>query len=114
MGLFMMLWGGQKEAEDPAGIPLRQVVSDASRCVQCGICGYNCPVGIQVRDYARRGQQVTDSRCITCGACIEKCPRGTLRWGPAILVRDDNSLEVNTSALPDKWQLEPPHWGNDG
>jgi Fe-S-cluster-containing hydrogenase component 2 len=59
------------------------VAADASRCVQCGICGYNCPVGIQVRDYAREGKMVDDPRCVKCGLCIEKCPRGTLRWDTA-------------------------------
>ena len=78
-----------------AGSELLQVTADGSRCVQCGICGYNCPVGIEVREYARRGENVTDSRCIGCGACIEKCPRGTLRWGAAILIRADNTLEIN-------------------
>jgi ferredoxin len=86
---------------------LLQVTADATRCVQCGICGYNCPVAIPVREYARRGQNVTDPRCIACGACVAKCPRGTLRWGPAILVRADNTLEVNPHALPDSWQLQP-------
>jgi Fe-S-cluster-containing hydrogenase component 2 len=56
------------------------VASDAERCVQCGVCGYNCPVGIQVREYAREGKTVDDERCVKCGLCIEKCPRGTLRW----------------------------------
>lgn len=59
---------------------LGRVVPDASRCVQCGVCGYNCPIGIQVRDYAHRGLPVDDPRCITCGNCIQVCPRGTLRW----------------------------------
>ena len=57
-----------------------RVVPDASRCVQCGVCGYNCPVGIPVRDYANRGLAVDDPACITCGNCIQVCPRGTLRW----------------------------------
>jgi ferredoxin len=98
---------GRQEETNKAALPawatngvLPQVAADASRCVQCGICGYNCPVGIPVREYARRGQNVTDSRCITCGACIEKCPRGTLRWGPAVLVREDNTLQINPDALP--------------
>lgn len=82
-----------------------QVTADASRCVQCGICGYNCPVGIEVREYARRGQNVTDSRCINCGECVAKCPRGTLNWGPAILVRHDLRLEVDPDALPLLLQL---------
>lgn len=56
------------------------VASDPTRCVQCGVCGYNCPAGIQVRDYARQGIPVDDPRCVQCGLCIEVCPRGTLRW----------------------------------
>ena len=62
-----------------------RVHTDPSRCVQCGVCGYNCPVGIMVRDYARQGQVVTDPSCIQCGQCINVCPRGALRWGSAPL-----------------------------
>ena len=60
-----------------------RVAADATRCVQCGVCGYNCPAGIQVRDYARQGLTVDDPRCVQCGLCIEVCPRGTLRWDTA-------------------------------
>ncbi len=56
------------------------VTADPIRCIQCGVCGYNCPVGIPVRDYARLGLPVSDESCITCGQCIAVCPRGTLRW----------------------------------
>ena len=94
----------------PSGPPddgLYQVAADASRCVQCGICGYNCPVGIAVREYARRGQNVTDSRCINCGECIIKCPRGTLSWGGAILLRSNDTLEVNPNELPDDLGMGP-------
>lgn len=59
---------------------LGRVVPDPNRCVQCGVCGFNCPVGIPVRDYAHRGLAVDDPNCITCGNCIQVCPRGTLRW----------------------------------
>lgn len=93
------------EIDDPG--TLYQVTADATRCVQCGICGHNCPVGIEVREYARRGENVTDCRCINCGTCITLCPRGTLRWGPAILVRADNSLEIDPISLPDRLQLTP-------
>ena len=71
-------------AKDPAAVEppiyLGRVAADAIRCVQCGTCGYNCPVGINVREYARQGLSITDAACITCGNCIEVCPRGTLRW----------------------------------
>lgn len=57
-----------------------RVASDPTRCVQCGVCGYNCPAGIQVRDHARRGKAVDDPRCVQCSLCIAVCPRGALRW----------------------------------
>ncbi len=58
-----------------------QVVPDPFRCVQCGICSYNCPIGIDVRRFAWQGKSVQDSHCITCGECIARCPRGVLRFG---------------------------------
>ncbi|MCA9934740.1 MAG: 4Fe-4S binding protein [Anaerolineales bacterium] len=75
------------DATGVADAPIQEmglVVPDAKRCVQCGVCGYNCPVGIPVRDYARQGLPVTDPACITCGNCIQVCPRGTLRWETAV------------------------------
>lgn len=57
-----------------------QVVPDPARCVQCGICTYNCPVGIDVRAHAWQGIPVIHSQCITCGECVARCPRGVLRF----------------------------------
>lgn len=56
------------------------VVAEAVRCVECGICSYNCPLGIDVRSRARRGLPVADAHCLTCGECVARCPRGTLRF----------------------------------
>ena len=56
------------------------VESVAGRCVQCGICSYNCPVGIDVRSYSRRALPVLESHCILCGECVARCPRGVLRF----------------------------------
>ena len=56
------------------------VVPDAPRCVQCGICSYNCPIGIDVRKHAWLGTPVSNSRCLTCGECVKRCPRGVLRF----------------------------------
>ena len=57
-----------------------QVVPDAARCVQCGICSFNCPIGIDVRRHAWMGEAVVNSRCLTCGECVARCPRGVLRF----------------------------------
>ena len=56
------------------------VAAEPGRCVQCGICAWNCPMGIDIRAYSREGRAITDSRCILCGACVARCPRGTLRF----------------------------------
>jgi heterodisulfide reductase subunit C len=57
-----------------------QVVPESTRCVQCGICSFNCPIGIDVRRYAWLGKEVNDSYCLTCGECIQRCPRAVLRF----------------------------------
>ncbi len=56
------------------------VTPDSSRCVQCGICSYNCPIGIDVRWHAWQGQPIRHSQCLTCGECVARCPRGVLRF----------------------------------
>jgi heterodisulfide reductase subunit C len=66
-----------------------QVVPDASRCVQCGICSHNCPMGIDVRGHARRGRPIHDSRCLTCSECVNRCPRGVLTFERLILLGID-------------------------
>jgi Fe-S oxidoreductase len=55
------------------------VVAEAARCVECGICTYNCPLGIDVRARVRQGLPIADRACLTCGECVARCPRGTLR-----------------------------------
>ena len=73
--------GGEREDRyQETFAQMGRVVSDPRRCVQCGVCNYNCPIGIPVREYAQRGLPVENAGCITCGQCILVCPRGTLRW----------------------------------
>lgn len=55
------------------------VVFDGSLCVQCGICSYNCPIGIDVRGHVWNNQPINDSHCLACSQCIVRCPRGVLR-----------------------------------
>ena len=57
-----------------------QVVAEAGRCVQCGICTFFCPSNIDVRHHAWLGEPVKESHCLTCGECVARCPRGVLRF----------------------------------
>ena len=91
-------------------VQLGRVVPDANRCVQCGVCAYNCPMGIPVRDYAHRGLPVDDAGCITCGQCIQVCPRGTLRWETQAygLIADRFPIAVNPVSPHNELNTPPP------
>ena len=64
------------------------VAPEAVRCVQCGICSFNCPIGIDVRRQVWLDRQIEDPHCLTCGECVRRCPRGVLRFTKADLVRE--------------------------
>ena len=72
------------------------VVPDYSRCVQCGICSYHCPIGIDVRRHAWRGEPIKDSHCLTCGECVARCPRGVLCFEKSKLFSELNNDERMT------------------
>jgi len=67
-----------------------RVVPAKSRCVQCGICSFNCPIGIDVRRHAWLGEEIDDSLCLTCGECVRRCPRGVLRFEKTELSQKGN------------------------
>ena len=71
----------KRDVDKHAVLSTGQVIPDPARCVQCGICSYNCPVGIDVRAHAWSGDPVIHSQCLTCGECVARCPRGVLRFG---------------------------------
>lgn len=91
-------------AEETTGLmeEVGQVSTDSQRCVQCGVCSYNCPIGIPVRDYARQGLSIQHPDCIGCGQCIQVCPRGTLRWQK---VAHDPIGEVVPEQKEEAWRL---------
>ncbi len=64
------------------------VVPEPERCIQCGICSYNCPIGIDVRFHAWKGEDVVDPHCLTCGECIARCPRGVLSFEKTDLFKE--------------------------
>ena len=56
-----------------------RITTNGGQCISCGNCSTYCEMGIDVRAYAQRGQDVVRSSCVGCGVCSAVCPRGVLR-----------------------------------
>ena len=56
-----------------------RITTNGGQCISCGNCSTYCEMGIDVRSYAQRGQDIVRASCVGCGICAEVCPRGVLR-----------------------------------
>lgn len=56
-----------------------RITTNGAQCISCGNCSTYCEMGIDVRSYAQRGQDIVRSSCVGCGICSAVCPRGVLR-----------------------------------
>ncbi len=66
-----------------------RITTNGGQCISCGNCSTYCEMGIDVRHYAQRGQDIVRSSCVGCGVCAAVCPRGVLRL-------ENSALDVNT------------------
>ncbi|WMN07085.1 4Fe-4S binding protein [Marivirga arenosa] len=55
-----------------------RITTNGGQCISCGNCSTYCEMGIDVRWYAQRGQNVVRASCVGCGVCSSVCPRGVL------------------------------------
>ncbi|HAA16972.1 MAG TPA: 4Fe-4S ferredoxin [Cytophagales bacterium] len=56
-----------------------RITTNGGQCISCGNCSTYCEMGIDVRWYAQRGQNIIRSSCVGCGVCSQVCPRGVLK-----------------------------------
>jgi len=56
-----------------------RITTNGGQCISCGNCSTYCEMGIDVRAYAQKGQDIVRSSCVGCGVCAAVCPRGVLR-----------------------------------
>ena len=77
-----------------------RITTNGGQCISCGNCSTYCEMGIDVRAYAQKGQNIVRSSCVGCGICAEVCPRGVLKL--------ENGTEIN------RINNNPIIIGNDG
>ncbi|MBI3195671.1 MAG: 4Fe-4S binding protein, partial [Ignavibacteriae bacterium] len=82
-----------------------RITTNGGQCISCGNCSTYCEMGIDVRFYAQRGQNIIRASCVGCGICSAVCPRGVLKLenGPEdgrynLEVLADNKPRVKTHA----------------
>lgn len=81
-----------------------RITTNGGQCISCGNCSTYCEMGIDVRWYAQRGQDIVRSSCVGCGICSAVCPRGVLnlendsttsrRTDPGPIVLGNNSFRI--------------------
>lgn len=82
-----------------------RITTNGGQCISCGNCSTYCEMGIDVRAYAQKGQDIVRSSCVGCGVCSAVCPRGVLKLenGPEqnrinenpIILGNDGVLKLN-------------------
>ncbi|MBK8701513.1 MAG: 4Fe-4S binding protein [Saprospiraceae bacterium] len=56
-----------------------RITTNGGQCISCGNCSTYCEMGIDVKAYAQKGQDILRASCVGCGVCSAVCPRGVLR-----------------------------------
>jgi len=77
-----------------------RITTNGAQCISCGNCSKYCEMGIDVRWYAQRGQNIVRASCVGCGMCAAVCPRGVLSLenGP----RNNRTPDELSLTLPQK------------
>ncbi|MCP3915743.1 MAG: 4Fe-4S binding protein [bacterium] len=56
-----------------------RITTNGGQCMSCGNCSTYCEMGIDVRAYAQRQENIIRASCVGCGVCATVCPRGVLK-----------------------------------
>jgi Pyruvate/2-oxoacid:ferredoxin oxidoreductase delta subunit len=77
-----------------------RITTNGGQCISCGNCSTYCEMGIDVRAYAQRGQDIVRSSCVGCGVCSAVCPRGVLRLENSSEDIKERGTETRTVHVP--------------
>jgi Pyruvate/2-oxoacid:ferredoxin oxidoreductase delta subunit len=76
-----------------------RITTNGGQCISCGNCSTYCEMGIDVKAYAQRGENIVRASCVGCGVCSSVCPRGVLNLENGPLDTRFNGLEpISVSA----------------
>lgn len=73
-----------------------RITTNGGQCISCGNCSNACEMGIDVRAYAQKGENIVRASCVGCGICSAVCPRGVLKLENGAL---ENRINSNAGLL---------------
>ncbi|MEP7195987.1 MAG: 4Fe-4S dicluster domain-containing protein [Saprospiraceae bacterium] len=73
-----------------------RITTNGGQCISCGNCSTYCEMGIDVKSYAQRGQDIVRASCVGCGICSAVCPRGVLRLENGSVDIDQRTIKTRT------------------
>lgn len=59
--------------------PSLRLVAAPEKCLDCRVCGRDCPMSLDVPTMVKRGD-MEDSECVLCGKCVDSCARHAIRF----------------------------------
>ena len=71
-----------------------RITTNGGQCISCGNCSTYCEMGIDVRAYAQKGENIVRASCVGCGICSAVCPRGVLKLENGPLENRIDSNEI--------------------
>jgi polyferredoxin len=71
-----------------------RITTNGGQCISCGNCSNSCEMGIDVKAYAQRGENIVRASCVGCGICSAVCPRGVLK-----LENKDEENKLNNNPI---------------
>ncbi|MEP2936044.1 MAG: 4Fe-4S dicluster domain-containing protein [Gilvibacter sp.] len=71
-----------------------RITTNGGQCISCGNCSTYCEMGIDVRAYAQKGENIVRASCVGCGVCSAVCPRGVLK-----LENGDTNNRINPTDI---------------
>jgi polyferredoxin len=77
-----------------------RITTNGGQCISCGNCSTYCEMGIDVRHYAQRGQNIVRASCVGCGICAAVCPRGVLRLENGMVDINERTTVVRNIHVP--------------
>lgn len=69
----------------------QKIITNNTECVNCNQCNLSCPMTIDIKSKALKGEPVTSQRCVGCGHCVDACTNETLSYTTTFLSKFSKS-----------------------